>query len=80
MEIDMNEQQKAIMIASGRDPEEFGLVEELASLLGLKRATALKLHLRESLPSKIAKLRRRRQEQSLEILHTPQIPIVVSEG
>lgn len=37
--------------------EENAMIEELSSLTGLTRATAVKLHLRQTLPAKINSLR-----------------------
>lgn len=48
---------RLVQISEKNDKTEFGLVDELASLLGLKRATALKLYLRENLPGSLAKLK-----------------------
>jgi len=38
--------------------EESAMIEELSSLTGLGKATAVKLHLRDTLPAKLAALRR----------------------
>jgi hypothetical protein len=46
-----------LQINSENDPDEFSMIVELASLLGLKRATVLKLHLRETLPNRITELK-----------------------
>ena len=45
---------RIVQVTENLDPLEFGLVVDFASLRGLKRATALKMHLRETLPSRIA--------------------------
>ena len=37
--------------------EENAMIEELSSLTGLNKATAVKLHLRQTLPAKLAALR-----------------------
>lgn len=56
------EKRRLVQISEKTDKTEFGLVNELASLLGLKRATALKLYLRENLPASIARIKNKVNE------------------
>jgi len=47
------------------DPKEFKLVDDWAKTKGLKRTTALKMHIRETLPQRIAqdKIKNHQQQQ-----------------
>jgi hypothetical protein len=55
--------QRAVLLREGFDPE-YGLVNRLASVQGLKLATALKMHLRETLPAKVIKLEKESQQKT----------------
>ena len=50
----MSEKVIYLRLTDKTDPKEFKLVDDWATLKGLKRTTALKMHIRETLPARIA--------------------------
>ena len=46
-----------ILLDGEKDKDEFDMIKEFSKLMGLKNTTALKLHLRQTLPNEIKKIK-----------------------